>query len=306
MIGHGAQREAADRDIAVLWETKEHTWQVNEDFFELPPYLQTPDLDRLGSYEEDLDARDGIGDGLWFGKSIEELREPPKRPGTPAFARFTGDAVVDVIRRERIGRDDVTDLMWVEMKAPDFGGHLWNVEGPEQADTLFETDRQIARFRGLLDRLVGRDDYVFAITADHGQQPLPDVRGGWRINSKELTDDLNETFGEGVVEVVSPVDVYVDRARLTDEDATLSDVARYIGAYTLGDNIPDGAPGADRVPRVRLDDTLFAGAFSTDFLQSLTPGEITETFGESDYDEGNFPVADRPDLEGPSVFGALP
>ncbi|MFN2389198.1 MAG: alkaline phosphatase family protein [Actinomycetota bacterium] len=285
MIGHGAQRPSGDKDVAVLWEHDEQEWWINEDFYRIPRYVQRFDLQRLERYEEQLDARDGIVDGLWFGRTLEELQDKPKRPGTPAFARLTGDVIMDVLRREPFGRDGVTDLFWVEMKQPDFGGHVWNVERSEQGDTILEVDRQLARIKRWLDRAVGEGEYVLTVTADHGQEPLPDDRGGWRVNSQELQRDINARFGEGIIEVVSPVDMYVASDRARSRDVDLSDIARFVGAYTIGDNIPPGAPGSERVPRARLDETLFAGAFSTDYIAALTPQKIA-SFGPSDYPEG--------------------
>ena len=127
MIGSGAGREGGDHDVAVLWEPESNEWWVNEDFYELPDYLATTDLATLERYEEELDPRDGLTDGTWFGHTLEELQEPLVRPGTPAFVRFTGDAVVDVMRNEGVGEDDVTDVVWIEMKMPDYAGHAWNV-----------------------------------------------------------------------------------------------------------------------------------------------------------------------------------
>ena len=293
MIGHGAQREGGDRDIAVTWETDERGWWTNEDYYALPSYLESVDIDRLERYEESLDDNDGIEDGTWFGHTLGELREDPNRPGTPAFARLTGDAVMEVLRREPIGADALTDMIWIELKPPDFGGHIWNVERPEQADILRETDRQIGRFRAFLDREIGARNYLFALSADHGQQPLPDTRGGWRINSVELTDDLNERFGAQVVQVVTPVDVYLDARALEEAGVSAGDVARYIGTYTIGDNIPAGAPGAERVPPARLDETLFAGAFSSGFLRSLDDAAIS-SLGGGDYPESDLTVQPEP------------
>jgi hypothetical protein len=288
MIGHGAQRPGGDKDIAVLWKTAESEWWINEEFYKLPDYLQTTDLDKLAAYEAQLDRHDGVRDGTWFGNTIEELQVETTRPGTPAFARFTGDAVVDVIRREGIGDDKITDLLWVELKPPDFGGHIWNVVAPEEADILRETDRQIARFKAELDREVGKGKYVIAISADHGQQPVADLVGGWRIGSDELERDIEDRFGP-VVEKITTVDIYLDLDQIEEEDVDPSDIASYLGTYTIGDNIPEGAPGAERVPEGRLDELLFAGAFSTGYLQALTPEKIT-SFGDSDYPGGDFAV----------------
>jgi predicted AlkP superfamily pyrophosphatase or phosphodiesterase len=288
MIGHGSQREGGDKDIAVLWEAMENKWWINEDYYDLPDYLETTDLARLESYEDRLDPRDGLGDGTWFGHSLEELQQDVVRPGTPAFVRFTGDSVVDVLRNEGIGEDAVTDIVWVEMKMPDYAGHAWNVIGEEQADVIYETDRQIGRFITELDRSVGRGQYVVGISADHGQQPLPELFGGWRINNKELERDIEARFGP-VVEKITPVDIYLDRNRIEQDDVQPDDIVRYIGAYTLEDNIPPEAPGRDRVPESRLGERIFAGAFTTEYLSTLSPGMI-ESFGEGDYPEGDFTI----------------
>jgi hypothetical protein len=290
MIGAGSGRDGGDKDIAVLWEAESDEWWINEDFYELPPYLETTDLDTLEGYEQELDPRDGLKDGSWFGHTLEELQEPLIRPGTPAFVRFTGDAVVDVMENEGVGEDSITDMVWIEMKMPDYAGHAWNVTRPEQADVLHETDEQIGRFLDELDRTVGRGNYLFALSADHGQQPLPDLYGGWRINSKELQRDIEARFGD-IVEKVTPVDVYFDLDKIEEEGISIDDVARFVGTYTLGENIPENAAGAERVPDDRLDEVLFAGAFSTGYLTSLSEEEIA-SFGAGEYPEGDFTIGD--------------
>lgn len=297
MIGQGTQYPGGDRDVAVLWDPLENAWWINDDFYRLPSYLSPTDLDRLESYEEELDARDGLEDGSWFGQTLEEIRQLDEegaalvRPGAPSFVRFTGDAMVDVLRREPFGADDLTDFYWIEMKMPDYAGHAWNMTEPEEADVLAETDAQIGRLRAELDKKIGRGDYVLAVSADHGQQPLPDLYGGWRINSNELERDIELRFGD-IVEKVTPVDAYFDMEAVEDEGVALVDVARWLGTYTLGDNVPPDAPGSDNVPESRKDDVLFAGVFSTDFLVNLTDGDI-DAFGDGDYPQGDLTTPPR-------------
>jgi predicted AlkP superfamily pyrophosphatase or phosphodiesterase len=288
MIGHGAQREGGDKDVAVLWEALENSWWINEDYYELPDYLVPTDLATLESYEAELDARDGVVDGNWFGHLIEDLQEPKVRPATPAFVEFTGDAVVDVLRNEDIGRDDLTDMVWVEMKMPDYAGHQFNMTSPEVGDVLRATDEQIERYVQVLDRIAGPGNYLVAISADHGQQPLPELVGGWRINNQELERDIEDEFGP-IVEKITPVDIYLDRDRIQDTDIDPEDIARWLSVYLLGDNIPEGSAGAERVPEARLEETLFAGAFTTEFLSALSAEEI-DAFGAGDYPEGNLSI----------------
>jgi predicted AlkP superfamily pyrophosphatase or phosphodiesterase len=293
MIGHGALRAGGDEDVAVLWDLDDQAWWTNESYYKLPAHLRSTDLDRLSGYEDRLDERDGVVDGSWFGHTPRELRDPTVRPGTPAFARFTGDAVIDIMREEGLGEDRITDLFWVELKMPDYAGHAWNMLAPEEGDVLAEADRQIARFRALLDDRVGRGRYVLALSADHGQEPLPENFGGWRIATEELERDVEERFGDGIVEKITTVDFFMDMDAVAREGVDLGDVARFLGTYTIGDNIAVDQAGAEFVPEARLDDRLFAGAFSTDFLQSLSDADIA-SYGASDYPQGDLYLGGSP------------
>jgi predicted AlkP superfamily pyrophosphatase or phosphodiesterase len=313
MVGHGTQRPGGDRDIGALWDTgedqgAEEGWWINEDFYTLPANLARTDFDRLERYEATLDARDGLRDGTWFGhttgssaldqqdgeqddaffgRPLNEVAEPLTRPATPAFARFTGDAVVQVLRREGFGHDDITDLLWVEMKMPDFAGHIYNVISPEEGDVLREVDEQIGRFKKELDGRVGRGNYVIVISADHGQQPLPEVTGGWRIDLIEIERDIELRFGP-VVEQATPADLFIDTEALEKSGHNLDQMARYLGTYTIGDSIPRAVP-LNVVPEARLDDRVFAGVFTTEYLSGLTPQDI-QSLGPGDYPEGDLTI----------------
>ena len=292
MLGQGSHREGTDPHVAVLWNHRDNSWSSPETFT-LPDYLAEPDIETLESYERELDERDGVADGLWFGHTLEELREEVLRPATPAFVRLHGDATIDILQNEGFGRDAITDLLWVEMKMPDYAGHQWNMVAPEVGDVMAETDAQIGRLVDELDALMGNGNYLLAITADHGQEPIAETTGGWRINSRELRRDLNAEFGE-VVRAVTMQDVRLDADAVESNRVDLNEIAEFIGAYTIEDNIPPGIPGEERVPPGRMDEQVFAGAFPTDFLRSLKPGAVRR-FGGSDYEEGKLTIGDGSD-----------
>ena len=277
MIGRGAQRTSGDHDIAVLWNRDLDGWESNNAFYELPNYI---DSSALAYYERKLDAADGAVDGRWQGEEFERIRE-----SSPAFATLAGEAVVEMIQREPFGQDDVTDLLWVELKSPDNAGHAFNMESVRSREVLRETDRQVGRLRTALDERVGAGNFLFVLTADHGQEPFAEVTGGWRINLKELEADIEAELGP-VIEEVTTLDLQVDVEAAREQDVALTEIADFVATYTLGDNIPAGAPGADNVPEERHDDLLFAGAFPSDFLTGLTRDRI-ESFGASTYSEGD-------------------
>lgn len=284
MLGHGAGRDGGDPDIAVLWTSKRKGWWARRPNFYVPDYVHELGVDDLARYERDLDARDGVRDGRWFRSTPAELRKSYARYATPSFVQLTADVLDSVLDNEPIGRDDVTDLLWVEFKSPDYAAHAWTLTGPEIGDTLYEVDRQIGALVDRLDATIGRDGYVLAISTDHGAQPFPELHGGWRINAVELQRDIEREFGD-VVALVTPTDVRVNKKAVEEGEVSLEDVASFIGAYTIGENIAVGKPGAGRVPEGLKDQTLFAGAFPTDFIESLDP-ETISSFGEGDYGDG--------------------
>jgi hypothetical protein len=289
MIGQGALRSGGDKDIAAFWDREKTKWIVNEDYYEIPGYLADTDVKRLEELESEMGARDGKDDDAWFGHDVAAIvANKNERNSTPAFTEFMGEGVVDLLTREGIGDDDITDLVWIEMKMPDSAGHAWNMLDPEVEDVLKETDAQIGRFINTLDSRFGRDGYLFTLSADHGQQPLPDDVGGWRINTSELERDIVARFGP-VVQDATPADLYLNVDALDEAGVTAEDIALWIGTYTLGQNIPDGAPGQELVPQERLDDTLYAAAFTGQFLAD-PPLDIA-SLGPGDYgDDGRFPV----------------
>jgi Type I phosphodiesterase / nucleotide pyrophosphatase len=289
-LGHGAALAGGDKDVAALWDPKRTTWWTNTHAYTLPSYLAKPDLASLRRYEAALDGRDGVPDGYWFGHTRESLQDPSEQAATPAFARFTGDAALRILKSEPFGRDSLTDLLWVEIKAPDEAGHMWNVTSSEEGDVIRASDDQVGRIRAALDRRVGRGNYVLAVTADHGQQPLPELTGGWRIDARELRSDIQDRFGP-VVQKVTATEIFLDHAALQRHRVNPDEIARFLGAYTVGDNTPQRRAG--RVAPDRLSQPVFAGAFTSSFLESLTEPEIA-AFGQSSYVEGALTSATQP------------
>ncbi|MGH2724165.1 MAG: alkaline phosphatase family protein [Actinomycetota bacterium] len=292
MMGAGARAPGGDRDAAVLWEREEFRYWANERFYRLPPYL--PDTDDLFRRVHQLDRSDGAADGTWLGNRLGP-DDTFEIPGTPAFVRHVTDTVAEILRREPVGHDDLTDLLFVEYKSSDYGGHLWNMLSAEVGAVVAAQDRALDRLVRLLDRRVGRGRYVLALTSDHGQTPIPETRGGVRVDRFELERDLRRAFGTDVVESVHPSEIYVDMGAVRRNRISVKDVARWVADYRYRDGVPEGAD-LSGVPRQVLDRRVFAAALPGAYLASLRPSQI-EALGASAYAEG--------DLRTPPPVGQL-
>jgi hypothetical protein len=287
MMGKGAEAPDGDRDVGVLWKLEEERFWINEEVYELPDSL--PGREMLQRHLRELDGRDGALDEVWLGRDLED---PNVIPGTAAFVRYQGDALRELLEHQPIGRDDVTDFLFVELKPTDFGGHIWNMVAPEEEDVLRAQDELLGDLVELLDERVGADRYVLALTADHGQTPVPETRDGVRIDPDVVGLRVVKYFRRPIVERTSPSGIFLDMEAVERAGITLEDVARYIATLRYRDVLPADAD-LDLVPPELGDRRVFAAVLPGPFIASLTEADLS-SFGESAFPEGDLTGPDHP------------
>ena len=113
--------------------------------------------------------------------------------GTPAQVRLDGDILLKLLDLNPVGKDDITDIVFVTFKPTDQVGHDFGWESLEAQRVFEETDKQVGRIKSWLDQHVP-DHYVIAVTADHGAAPLPEFSGGMRVDINKLINDVNNHF----------------------------------------------------------------------------------------------------------------
>jgi hypothetical protein len=287
MMGKGAEAQDGDRDVGVLWDLKKERFWINQDVYELPGSL--PGRDVLDRHLRDLDGQDGALDDVWMGR---DLRDPNVIPGTSAFVKYQGDALRDMLNGEAVGRDDLTDFLFVELKPTDFGGHIWNMVAPEEEDVLRAQDELVGDLVDLLDERVGPDRYVLALTADHGQTPIPETKGGVRIDPDVVGLRVVQYFRRPVVERTSPSGIFMDMDALSDAGIDLEDVARYIATLRYRDVLPADAD-VNLVPPELGNRRVFAAVFPGSYITALSQEDLS-SFGESAFPEGDLTGPDHP------------
>jgi arylsulfatase A-like enzyme len=252
MMGLGAAFKDGDKDLAAIL-AKEQRWATNPDFYAMPDYVAAVEgpEDEL----EAVDRSDGAADGLWRGHAM------PPADTTPAFAPWENRTMQAMLRREGFGRDDVTDLFYINYKAPDKAGHAYNMIAPEQGDVIESVDEAVADTIDWLDENIGRRNYVFVLTADHGQTPLE--AGGWPIRPIELTADLDERFddnpnGRGIVQDTSASTLFMNKREMKANGVTPEAIARFLQRYTFEANIGPGETYPEEFAD-REDEPIFRG-----------------------------------------------
>jgi predicted AlkP superfamily pyrophosphatase or phosphodiesterase len=151
------------------------------------------------------------------GKNYAQVSATPH--GTTLTLQFAQEALV----AEGLGRDAITDFLAVSLSSPDYTGHQFGPNSIEIEDTYLRLDRELGAFLEFLDRQVGKGQYTFFITADHGVAQTPQYLQDKKIPARALSftlaamdQALQKKFGyRNLIESTGSYQVYLNH-RLID------------------------------------------------------------------------------------------
>lgn len=109
---------------------------------------------------------------------------------TPPVDAVTLDMAENMVTSLDLGKDDAPDFLNVSVSVTDRIGHRFGPLSREQLDNLLRLDRELGEFFDFLDRIVGKNRWTVALTADHGVLDTPEdltARGeyGHRLTAAE-------------------------------------------------------------------------------------------------------------------------
>ena len=123
---------------------------------------------------------------------------------TPYSTTYSFDFAKEAINNEKLGSNTVTDFLALSISTTDYIGHSFGPDSKEIEDTYYRLDKDIADFLNYLDAKLGKGNYLFFLTADHGVAHIPGflkenhLPGGTFDDSplfKELNKQLLAQFG---------------------------------------------------------------------------------------------------------------
>jgi predicted AlkP superfamily pyrophosphatase or phosphodiesterase len=184
---------------------------------------------------------------------------------SPFGSELLLEFATEILNRERLGQRGVTDLLSVSFSSNDAVGHTYGPDSPQVRDMAIRSDRLIGTLLSRIDRLVGLDHTLIALTADHGVAPMPEVlqangMPGGRIASKDLFDPIQQgltrAYGEGQwVLGTAGSAAYLNDALMAQLKANPVEVRREAARI---------ATGLPHVARVYTRDQLLSGAVQDD------------------------------------------
>jgi hypothetical protein len=196
-------------DAAYWWDTKSGAFVTSTYYFAEPPAWLRAFNDRKLP-----DARAGQA---WTALSTPatSLKTMPTERGAALYdavyaSPFGNDLLFDLacelMTQERLGKRNATDLLSVSFSSNDSVGHTHGPYSPQVRDIAIRTDRVIGRLLDYVDKSVGLQHTLVALTTDHGVAPVPEsIRdqglSAGRMTNKELFGPIEQAlaakYGEG-------------------------------------------------------------------------------------------------------------
>ncbi len=218
LVGRGSCLIGGRKILAASYGGSDGGWETNPECYTKPAAL-----DRF----KGIDVWTKAG-GEWMGHDISSAS---KFRASALFQRYEAEALRAVVDASAAGADDVPDLVYVNMKGPDYASHAYGPASPELRATLVELDTQIAAYLELVEKKAGAGRSLLVITADHGQ-PAEPPRGG-RVFLEDLIAQLNQRFDPdgGFINYYNDAannQLHLDTARLQARGFSLKDVAAFL------------------------------------------------------------------------------
>lgn len=233
---------AGHRGTAIVWFDSAGGWTTSTAYAEGPlPWLErfgrthSPDADFGKAWERLLpepaylfrDDATGEKSDFWTPEFPHLIKGPAEAPDrtfreiwqdSPLADEALGQLAESAVDEFGLGSGPGTDMLAVSFSVLDRVGHDFGPSSHEVQDVLARLDRVIGRLLTHVDRRVGPDRVVVALTSDHGVSPIPEQMtelglDAGRISTRETAQRLNAALvpplGEGPhVAAIYYTDVY--------------------------------------------------------------------------------------------------
>ena len=139
---------------------------------------------------------------------------------SPFADAYLGRFAVSLVQSLKLGTHGGTDVLAVSFSSPDLVGHGFGPNSHEIQDMYVQLDKTIGALFDQLDAIVGKDQWVAGLSADHGVTPIPEQlvaagKDGGRINGGALVDAIEQTLKPALgagrhVTVLDTNDIYFE------------------------------------------------------------------------------------------------
>lgn len=149
----------------------------------------------------------------------------------PQGNSFTLEFAKAAIPAEKLGQTGNTDFLAVSLSSTDYVGHQFGPNSIELEDTYLRLDKDLEDFFNYLDKTVGKGNYLFFLTADHGVTHVPGFSKENKIPSGGLNPKKYKTELDSLIlkdfKVKDAIFTFINNQLIFDTDAIKAANADY-------------------------------------------------------------------------------
>lgn len=176
------------------WLTNYNNAKKIDSFYTIGWNLSLP----TSAYESICDVDQNEYESSPFGKDAKGFpynltqyigKDYGKVSTTPFGNNLVLEVATQTLINEKMGLDDITDLLAISFSSPDYIGHAFGPNSWETMDGYIKLDEILSQLFNTLDHQVGKDNYTVFLTADHAVAPIPGYAQKNKIPNGTISDD---------------------------------------------------------------------------------------------------------------------
>jgi len=214
---------------------------------------------------------------------------------TPFGNTLTKDLAIATIEGERMGIDNICDMLCVSFSSTDYVGHSFGPKSIELEDTYIRLDKDLEAFFMYLDTKIGKGNYTLFLTADHGASENATYLQSEKINAgyvsgkeiaKKLKQELFKRYSDSLVMKYVNQQVYLNDSILTAKKLDKFLVEKFCVRTLLSINEVSDALCGEQLILQTENDMLFKSLVQRGFNNKRS-GDVMVMYkpGYMDYDK---------------------
>ena len=159
---------------------------------------------------------------------------------SPVGDELTLNFAKELLVKEELGKDDITDYLSISFSSTDYVGHVFGPNSLESEDNLLRLDKTLAELFSFINKHVGLNNTLIVLSADHGAANVPPQLNEFGIDAeyfkvdsldKEIAlENIKKRFGvsEGLIDGYYHPYFYLNKDVIKKHKLDIDEVSRAI------------------------------------------------------------------------------